>query len=118
MELNELESLVSQLKSVLSQAESVLGKTSNQPISKPSDNEKRNYTIVTGLWNLKREEGLNDGRNFDEHYLKMFDEFLQMPMNLFIYVPQELEQYVWDRRDKKNTYVKIENSIQIENLIS
>tara|TARA_B100000085_G_scaffold84093_1_gene75879 strand:+ start:4648 stop:6483 length:1836 start_codon:yes stop_codon:yes gene_type:complete len=107
MELNELESLVSQLKSVLNQAESVLGKTSNQPLSKPNDNEKRNYTIVTGLWNLKREEGLNDGRNFDEHYLKMFDEFLQMPMNLFIYVPQELEQYVWDRRDKENTYVKV-----------
>ena len=41
MELNELESLVSQLKSVLNQAESVLGKTSNQPLSKPNDNEKK-----------------------------------------------------------------------------
>lgn len=109
MELNELEQLVQQLKSVLNQAETVLGKTSTLPTpsSTSKDDVKRDYTIVTGLWNLKRNETLDDGRNFEEHYLKMFDEFLQMPMNLFIYVPQELEEFVRARRDEKNTFIKV-----------
>ena len=96
MELKELEQLISKLKTVLNQAENILGVPPQQSleapqnnIEKPLDSAKREYTIVTGLWDLKRNEGLNDGRNFDEHYLKCFDEFLKMPMNLFIYVPKE-----------------------------
>ena len=116
MEINELEQLVKQLKSVLSQAETVLGNTpteSPSPSSTSNDDIKRDYTIVTGLWNLKRNEELNDGRNFDEHYLKMFDEFLQMPMNLFIYVPKELEEFVRARRSEKNTFIKV---LELEDL--
>ena len=116
MELNELEQLVKQLKSVLSKAETVLGNTPTETTSltpTSDDDVKRDYTIVTGLWNLKRNEELNDGRNFDEHYLKMFDEFLQMPMNLFIYVPKELEEFVKARRSEKNTFIKI---LELEDL--
>ena len=116
MEINELEQLVKQLKSVLSQAETVLGNTPTEatsPTPTSADDVKRDYTIVTGLWNLKRNEELNDGRNFDEHYLKMFDEFLQMPMNLFIYVPKELEEFVRARRSEKNTFIKV---LELEDL--
>ena len=114
MELKELEQLISKLKTVLNQAENILGAPPQQSleapqnnIEKPLDSAKREYTIVTGLWDLKRNEGLNDGRNFDEHYLKCFDEFLKMPMNLFIYVPKELEEFVRSRRSDKNTFIKV-----------
>ena len=77
--------------------------TPQNNIESTLDSTKREYTIVTGLWDLKRNEGLNDGRNFTDHYLTMFDEFLRMPMNLFIYVPKELEEFVRSRRSEKNT---------------
>tara|TARA_Y100000389_G_scaffold203195_1_gene250854 strand:- start:198 stop:2054 length:1857 start_codon:yes stop_codon:yes gene_type:complete len=122
MELNELEQLIKQLKSVLSQAETVLGTPTSETTSIPQNNiestldsTKREYTIVTGLWNLKRNEELNDGRNFTDHYLTMFDEFLKMPMNLFIYVPKELEEFVRSRRSEKNTFIKILELDELKN---
>ena len=44
---------------------------------------KLDLTIVTGLWNINRQ-----GRPF-EHYIEHFKKFLDMPYNLFIYIPQE-----------------------------
>jgi len=60
-----------------------------------------NLTVVTGLWNINR-----PGRSF-EHYIENFKKFLEMPVNMFIYVPKELESMVWERRSKENTYVRI-----------
>jgi len=60
-----------------------------------------NKTIVTGLWNINR-----PGREFN-HYIEAFKRFLEIPQNLFIYIPKELESLVWEYRDKKNTFVKI-----------
>jgi len=60
-----------------------------------------NTTIVTGLWNIGR-----NGRSFD-HYIEHFKNFLQIPQNLFIYVPQELESFVWEHRSRENTFVKV-----------
>ena len=42
-----------------------------------------NITIVTGLWNIKRDE-LSEGwsRTF-EHYLEKFNQFLDLPYNVF-----------------------------------
>lgn len=60
-----------------------------------------NTTIVTGLWSIGR-----NGRSFD-HYIEHFKNFLQIPQNLFIYVPQELESFVWEHRSRENTYVKV-----------
>jgi len=61
----------------------------------------KNLTVVTGLWNI----GRND-RSFD-HYIERFKEFLEIPANLFIYIPKELENIVWEKRNKENTYIKI-----------
>ena len=60
-----------------------------------------NLTIVTGLWNIGR-----NGRSFD-HYINHFKKFLDLPYNLFIYIPAEYEYLVWEKRNKKNTFVKI-----------
>jgi len=61
----------------------------------------KELTVVTGLWNINR-----PGRDFS-HYIEHFEKFLQIPVNMFIYIPQEYEYLVWKHRDRENTYVKI-----------
>jgi hypothetical protein len=60
-------------------------------------------TVVTGLWNIKR-DGLSEGwsRPF-QHYLDKFEELLKVPHNLIVYGEQELEQFVWKHRRIENT---------------
>jgi hypothetical protein len=58
-------------------------------------------TIVSGLWNINRE-----GRNFDEHYIPRFKEFLHIPVNMVLFLPKNLHDIVWELRDKENTFVK------------
>ena len=76
------------------------------------ENINKNLTIVTGLWNINRV-----GRSFD-HYLEHLRNFLKIPQNLFIYVPQELESIVWEMRDKSNTFVKVYELEDVKNLYS
>jgi O-methyltransferase len=61
-------------------------------------------TLVTGLWDLRRED-LTEGwsRPFDSHYLKKFEELLKVDVNMIIYGDKELEKFVWERRKKNNT---------------
>ena len=63
--------------------------------------EDTNLTVVTGLWNISK-----PGRSI-EHYLECFSNLLQMEQYMYIYVPKEFEAFVWERRDPKNTFVKI-----------
>lgn len=65
------------------------------------DLTNKNITIVTGLWNINRV-----GRDFS-HYIEAFKRYLDIPQNLFIYIPKEYEYLVWEKRSIENTYVKI-----------
>lgn len=67
----------------------------------PNFEVNKNLTIVTGLWNIGR-----PGRDFS-HYIEHFKNFLDIPQNLFIYIPEEYEYLVWQKRSKENTFVKI-----------
>jgi len=69
----------------------------------------KDITIVTGLWNIGRE-----GRDFS-HYIEHFKRFLDIPVNMFIYLPKELEYLVWEKRNPTNTYVKILELEEIKN---
>ena len=69
-----------------------------------------NLTVVTGLWNIGR-----PGRDFS-HYLENFNKFLEIPVNMFIYVPKELEHLVWKKRSKKNTHVRLFELDDVKNL--
>lgn len=71
-----------------------------------------NLTVVTGLWNINR-----TGRSFD-HYIENFKKFLQMPVNMFIYVPKDLEDLVWQYRNRSNTYVRVFELDDIKTLYS
>jgi hypothetical protein len=68
-----------------------------------------NLTVVTGLWNIGRQ-----GRDFS-HYIHNFQKFLEIPVNMFIYVPKELEYLVWQKRNTKNTIVRIFELEDIKN---
>ena len=69
----------------------------------------KDLTVVTGLWDISR-----TGRSFD-HYIENFKKFLDMPVNMFIYVPQDLEYLVWEKRNKKNTQVRVFELEDIKN---
>jgi len=43
------------------------------------------YTIVSGLWDISRA-----GRNFEEHYVPRFKEFLQIEANMVLFIPSYL----------------------------
>ena len=60
-------------------------------------------TLVTGLWNIKRDE-LTEGwsRSF-QHYLDKFEQLLQVDNPMIIFGDSELESFVFERRDKSNT---------------
>jgi hypothetical protein len=66
-----------------------------------------NNTIVTGIWDIKREtlsEGWN--RNFD-HYLNNLEKLLKTDDNMIIYIEGKYSEWVWERRTKENTMVII-----------
>ena len=60
-------------------------------------------TIVTGLWNIKRDE-LSEGwsRSF-QHYLDKFSQLLDIPYNMIIFGDAELEEFVFQKRTYENT---------------
>ena len=70
----------------------------------------KELTVVTGLWNIGR-----PGRDFS-HYIEHFNNFLDIPVNMFIYIPAEYEHLVWKKRSKQNTFVKIMELEDVKNL--
>lgn len=72
----------------------------------------QNLTVVTGLWNIGR-----PGRDFD-HYIENFRKFLDIPVNLFIYIQPEYEYLIWEKRSRKNTHVKLYTLDDIKRLYS
>jgi len=60
-------------------------------------------TLVTGLWNIKRDQ-LNQGwsRSF-EHYLQKLEELLKVETNLIIFGEEEIREFVESRRSGNNT---------------
>jgi len=72
-------------------------------------------TLVTGLWNIKR-DSLSEGwsRSFD-HYLNKFSELLKVENNMIIFGETELESFVWQHRKKENTQFIIRNQSWFKN---
>jgi len=66
-------------------------------------------TLVTGLWNIGRDE-LSEGwsRTF-QYYLDKFEQLLKVEENLIIFGEKELEEFVWERRNESNTQFIIRN---------
>lgn len=67
-------------------------------------------TIVSGLWDINR-----SGRPFN-HYIENLNKLLDINLNLFLYLPKELEPLVWKKRSPKNTFVKTYELLDIKNM--
>jgi hypothetical protein len=63
----------------------------------------KNITLVTGLWDIGREK-LSEGwsRSY-QHYLDKLEQLLETDVNFVIFGDSELEQFVYQRRQKENT---------------
>ncbi len=65
-----------------------------------------NLTITTAFWDIKRGEMGNDFARSTEHYLECGARLLQeVKFPMVIYVPEELNEFVWKHRSPENTRV-------------
>lgn len=64
-----------------------------------------NVTIVTGIWDIKRDE-LTQGwsRNF-RHYLNNLEKLLKTQDNMIIYIEEQYRNFVEERRENYNTQI-------------
>jgi FkbM family methyltransferase len=90
----------------------------NQPEIKILEMEQtptKKITLVTGLWNIKR-DSLAEGwsRSFD-HYLEKFDQLLKVDNPMIIYGEEELRSFVMERRNPENTLFVIRSQEWFKN---
>ena len=66
-------------------------------------------TIVTGIWNIKRDE-LSEGwsRSF-QHYLNHLEKLMKVDDNMIIYIEEEYKSFVEERRKSDNTLIIVRN---------
>ena len=61
-------------------------------------------TLVTGLWDIKR-DSLGDGWNRSyNHYLDKFKQLLDVENNLIVFGDAKLKEFVFTHRNKENTF--------------
>jgi hypothetical protein len=60
-------------------------------------------TLVTGLWDIGRENLNNDWSRSYQHYLDKFSELLKIDNNLIIFGDESLQKFVMSIRDTSNT---------------
>ena len=59
-------------------------------------------TIVTGIWDIKRNElSVGWNRGFD-HYLRNFEKLLRTDDNMIIYIEERYKSFVEERSPTKN----------------
>lgn len=75
----------------------------------PPISKSENITIVSGLWDINRVG--RDWSRYEEH----FDKFLKIPCNMVLWIPKSLEAFVWERRSKENTFVRLYELDDIKN---
>ncbi len=73
----------------------------------PSDDKEPKVTIVTGIWDIQRNE-LADGwnRNF-EHYLSNLQKLMKTEDNMIIYIEEKYKDFVLKHRKSENTLVVV-----------
>ena len=83
--------------------------TTSQVEKLTSTNNNNNLTIVSGLWDINRVG--RDWSRYEDH----FDKFLKIPCNMVLWIPKSLESFVWERRSKENTFVRLYELDDIKN---
>jgi len=76
--------------------------------------QDNNLTIVTGIWDLKRDEAGDGFKRPFSHYTENFKKLLKTEVNMVIYVDQEHVDFVWEHRKQFNTKVIVKNTIEFK----
>ena len=66
-------------------------------------------TIVTGLWDIGRDQLSNDWARSMDHYLTKFNELLKIDENMIIFGDENLQKFVSERRGNHNTQFILRN---------
>jgi hypothetical protein len=66
-------------------------------------------TIVTGLWDIGRDQLSNDWARSMDHYLTKFNELLKIDENMIIFGDENLQKFVSERRSNNNTQFILRN---------
>ena len=64
-------------------------------------------TIVTGIWNIKRDELSEGWSRTYQHYLNNLEKLMKVSDNMIIYIEEEYKSFVEERRTSKNTLIII-----------
>jgi O-methyltransferase len=64
-------------------------------------------TIVTGIWNIKRDELSEGWSRTYQHYLNNLEKLMKVSDNMIIYIEEEYKSFVEERRSSKNTLIII-----------
>jgi hypothetical protein len=62
-----------------------------------------NITLVTGLWDIGRDQLTEGWSRTYQHYLDKFESLLKLDVNLIIFGDTDLQRFVEQRRDSHNT---------------
>ena len=73
------------------------------PYSKKIEIESSKITLVTGIWNIGRNELTEGWARSYQHYLDKFESLLKVENNMIIFGDKELKEFVFQRRSKENT---------------
>lgn len=74
-----------------------------------ADKSNSNFTLVTGLWDLKRGDLEGWAKRDFQHYKERFFELLETDVPMCIWVPDNLRQEVLNRRKNKPTKIYTKN---------
>ena len=67
----------------------------------------KNLTVVTGIWDLKREQAGDGFKRPFSYYIDNFVKLLQTDVNMSVYIEKQYEDIVWKNRKPENTRVYI-----------
>lgn len=77
----------------------------DRKIATISSNSK--LTVVTGIWNLRRDQAGDGFKRPFSHYIEKFTQLLKTDINMIIFIEKENEDFVWQHRSPHNTKVYI-----------
>lgn len=67
----------------------------------------KKVTIVTGIWDIKR-DSLSEGWNRDfNHYLNNLEKLLRTDNDMIIFIEEKYKSFVEERRDLRNTLIVV-----------
>jgi hypothetical protein len=64
-----------------------------------------NLTVVTGIWDLKRDQAGEGFKRPFSHYIDNFKKLLKTDVNMLIHIEKKYEHIVWENRSPHNTKV-------------